>query len=76
MREPGAYSVFAWSGHGRYAGLEVRGGEPGLDELVVTYDTATRDHEIVNTAGEDLVVFTFFGPDLQPDAPTIPAHGR
>jgi len=76
LREPGVYSVFAWSGHGTYAGLEVRGGEPGADELVVTHDVASRDHEIVNTGSEDLVVYTFFGPDLQPHAPTIAPHGR
>lgn len=76
LREPGAYSVFAWSGQGTYAGLEVRGGEPGLDELVVTHDAATRDHEVTNTGAEDLVVFTFFGPDLQSETPTIPAPHR
>jgi hypothetical protein len=74
LREPGAYSVFAWSGQGTYAGHEVRGGEPGLDELVVTFDAATRDHEVANTGNEDLVVFTFFGPDLHVGAPTIPVR--
>ena len=76
LREPGAYSVFAWSGEGTWAGLEVRGGEPGRDELVVTHTAATRDHEVVNTGSEDLVVFTFFGPDLHTEAPTLEVHGR
>jgi hypothetical protein len=75
LREPGVYSVFAWSGEGRYAGQEVRGGEPGRDELVVTHDAATREHEVVSTGSEDLVVFLFFGPDLHADAPTIPRSG-
>jgi hypothetical protein len=74
LREPGAYSVFAWSGQGTYAGLEVCGGEPGRDELVVTYDAATRDHEVTNTGSDDLVVFMFFGPDLHGGAPTIPVR--
>jgi hypothetical protein len=74
LREPGVYSVFVWSGEGTYAGLDVRGGEPGRDELVVTHAAATMDHEVRNTGSEDLVVFTFFGPDLHPDAPTIPVH--
>jgi hypothetical protein len=47
------------------------GGEPGRDELVVTHDAATRDHEVTNTGRDDLVVFTFFGPDLHGGAPTI-----
>jgi hypothetical protein len=71
LREPGVYSVFAWSGCGTYAGIEVCGGEPGRDELVVTHETATSDHHVVNTGSEDLVVFTFFGPDLHLSAPTI-----
>lgn len=76
LREPGVYSVFVWSGEGTYAGLEVSGGEPGRDELVVTHDVATGDHEVVNTGSVDLVAYTFFGPDLQTGAPTIPARGR
>ena len=74
--EPGVYSVFAWSGAGRYAGLDLRGGEPGRDELVVTHDAATREHEVTSTGSEDLVVFLFFGPDLHTAAPTIPVRGR
>jgi hypothetical protein len=76
LREPGVYSVFAWSGTGRYAGQEVRGGEPGRDELVVTHDAATREHEVANTGSEDLVVFLFFGPDLHTEAPSIPRYGE
>jgi hypothetical protein len=76
LREPGVYSAFVWSGQGRHGGLEVRGGDPGLDELVVTHDAATREHEVVNTGSEALVVFTFFGPDLHAETPTIPVHGR
>jgi len=76
LREPGVYSVFIWSGEGSYAGHEVRGGEPGRDELVVSHGAATREHEVVNTGGEDLVVFTFFGPDLHPEVPAIPARAR
>jgi hypothetical protein len=76
LREPGVYSVFVWSGQARYAGLDVQGGAPGRDELVLTHAAATRPHEVVNTGGEDLVLFTFFGPDLQTEAPTIPVHAR
>jgi hypothetical protein len=73
LREPGVYSAFLWAGRGRYAGLEVRSGEPGRDELVVTHDAATREHEIVNDGTDELVVFTFFGPDIHSDVPMIPA---
>ncbi|WP_433288643.1 hypothetical protein [Micromonospora sp. CA-244673] len=76
LREPGVYSVFAWTGDGTLAGHEVRGGEPGRDELVVTHDAATREHEVANTGREDLVLFLFFGPDLHTEAPSIPVRAR
>ena len=73
LREPGVYSVFVWAGSGSYAGTEVRAGEPGRDELVVTHEAAVRDHTIANDGTEELVAFTFFGPDLHVGAPTIQA---
>jgi hypothetical protein len=69
--EPGVYSVFVWAGSGRYAGLEVAGGDSDRDELLIAHDRATRPHHVENTGSEDLVVYTFFGPDLQPSAPRI-----
>jgi hypothetical protein len=73
LREPGVYSVFVWAGSGTYAGMEVCAGEPGRDELVVTHEAAVRDHTVVNDGTEELVAFTFFGPDLHVGAPRIPA---
>ena len=76
LREPGVYSVFAWSGAGTLAGHDLAGGEPGRDELVVTHAAATRDHVVVNTGPDDLVVYLFFGPDLQGATPRIPGGSR
>jgi hypothetical protein len=76
LREPGVYSVFAWSGAGTLAGHDLAGGVPGRDELVVTHAAATRDHVVVSTGPEDLVVYFFFGPDLQGGAPRIPDSSR
>jgi hypothetical protein len=69
LREPGVYSVFVWTGTGRWAGLDVQGGDPGRDELVVTHDAAVVDHDVWNTGVEELVAYLFFGPDLHPDVP-------
>ncbi len=68
--ERGVYNVLVWSGSGRYGGQEVHGGEPGLDELLVVHDAAVAPHIVESTGAEDLVVFKFFGPDINPDAPT------
>lgn len=72
--EPGVHSVFVWSGSGRYAGQEVRGGEPGADELLLVEATATRPHTVVNTGSTDLVAYSIFGPDLQSGTPAAGVH--
>jgi hypothetical protein len=71
VEEPGVYSVFVWSGQGRYAGHEVAGGHSDRDELLITHERATRPHQVDNTGRDDLVVFTFFGPDVHADVPKI-----
>jgi hypothetical protein len=71
VTEPGVYSVFVWSGSGRYAGLDVAGGDHARDELLIAHDRATRPHQVENTGTDELVVYLFFGPDLQPTTPSI-----
>jgi hypothetical protein len=70
-RNAGAHNVLVWSGTGTVGGQEVRGGEPGMDELFLVHDAATRPVPVTNTGVADLVIFTFFGPDINDDAPTI-----
>lgn len=67
--ERGVYNLLAWSGRGTVDGVEVVGGSPGRDELLLVHEAATRPTEFVNTGGEDLLVVKFFGPDVNPDAP-------
>ncbi|MGI5214698.1 hypothetical protein [Plantactinospora sp. CA-290183] len=73
--ERGVYSILVWAGTGRYCGHDVRGGDADRDELLVSYDVATAPHVVENTGDGDLVVFLFFGPDINDDAPTIPPYG-
>ena len=72
ISEPGVYSVFVWAGQGRYAGVDVRGGDADRDELLVVHDAAVRPHTVVNTGTDGLVVFSFFGPDVHADVPMKP----
>ena len=74
--EPGVHSVFIWSGEGRFAGHEVRGGDHCLDELLVSHEAAIRPHEVSCTGREPLVLFTLFGPDLHTEVPVLgaPSH--
>ena len=67
----GVHNVFVWRGSGMYGGSEVRGQEPGMDELLVTHDRAIRGVEVVNTGRDAMVAIKFFGPDVNPDVPMI-----
>ena len=72
--DAGVHNVFVWSGRGTYGGLPVEGGDPALDEVVVTHDRAVRGVEVRNTGTEDLLAIKFFGPDVNRDVPMIERH--
>jgi hypothetical protein len=73
--ERGVYSLLVWSGRGSVGGLPVQGGDPAQDELLVTHDRAVAGVEVRNTGADDLLLITFFGPDINPDVPMIPRRG-
>ena len=62
--EPGAYSLFVWSGSGSVGEHSVEGHVPGSDELLVTADRAARPLEFRNTGPDTLEILMFFGPDI------------
>jgi len=72
--EHGVYSLLAWRGTGTVAGVDVHGGRPGDDELLVVHDVATQPHEIANLGQDELLIVKFFGPDINPDAPPAGVH--
>ena len=72
--DKGVYNILVWRGHGRYDGHEVEGGNHGLDELLVSHDKATAPLVVENTGADDLMIFKFFGPDINLDVPTIPQY--
>jgi hypothetical protein len=69
--ECGVYSLLCWAGTGSVGGHRVRGGDPDQDELLVAHDAAVHPHTVESSGKVDLVILKFFGPDLNPDAPTI-----
>jgi hypothetical protein len=69
--DAGVHNVLVWSGTGTYGGHSVQGGDPTLDELLVTHDRAVAGVEVRNTGREDLLAIKFFGPDVEPDVPMI-----
>jgi hypothetical protein len=68
----GIYTILVLRGKGLYGGQRVVGGQPGLDELLVTHGRATAPLTVENTGHEDLTVIKFFGPDVNPDVPMLP----
>jgi hypothetical protein len=67
----GVHNVLIWTGSGTYGGVEVEGGNPGRDELLVTHDRAVRGVEVQNRGRDAMVAIKFFGPDVNSDVPTI-----
>jgi len=73
-QERGVHSVFVLEGTGRYGGVDVQAGSLGKDELLITHGRASRDLLVENNGDCDLVAVKFFGPDIYPDAPVVPAY--
>jgi hypothetical protein len=69
--DKGVYNVLVWRGKGRYAGYEVEGLNFGHDELLITHDAATKPLMVENTGTDDLIIFKFFGPDINLDIPYL-----
>ncbi len=61
-------------GSGTYGGLPVQGGDPTVDEVLVTHDRAVPASRFATRGREDLLAIKFFGPDVNPDVPMIRAR--
>lgn len=72
----GVYNILVWKGKGKIDGHEVEGKNFGIDEILVTHEKATKGFTIENTGSEDLVLYKFFGPDINDDIPFIKEYKR
>jgi hypothetical protein len=70
----GIYNILVWRGRGRYDGHEVEAGNFGYDELIISHERATVPIVVENAGSEELMIFKFFGPDINLDVPTIPPY--
>lgn len=73
-RDNGVYDILVWAGQGEYGGIDVEGQNPDLDELLICHERAVQPLGVRNTGREDLVIFKFFGPDINPDVPMLPRY--
>jgi len=70
-KDKGVYNILVWRGKGKFAGKDIEAGNFECDELLVSYDRAVKPLTIKNESETDLLLFKFFGPDINMDAPII-----
>jgi hypothetical protein len=69
--DAGVFNILVWKGRGEFDGHAIEGRDPMLDELLVCHDRAVAPLLVRNTGREELVIFKFFGPDINPDVPML-----
>ena len=74
-RDKGAYALLAWEGEGKVDGHKVEAFDFDCDEWIVTHAKATQPLKVENSSKKRLVLFKFFGPDINPDVPMLPKYG-
>lgn len=75
-KDNGVYNILVWKGKGLFAGFEIEGGNFNQDEILVTSDRAQKDLTVENTGQRDLIIYKFFGPDINRDLPMLKHYGR
>ena len=72
--DDGVLNLLVWRGKGYFDGQEIEAGNTGLDELLVCHEKATMPTVVENTGSVDLVIFKFFGPDVNKNVPMLPKY--
>lgn len=70
-KDDGVYNILVWRGTGLFGGIEIEGGNPSKDELLITHNRAVAGVEIINTGSQDLEIIKFFGLDVSKNVPFI-----
>ena len=70
-KDDGVYNILVWRGTGLFGGIEIEGGNPSKDELLITHNRAVGGVEIINTGSQDLEIIKFFGLDVSKNVPFI-----
>ena len=69
--ENGVFNIFIWKGKANFDGFDIEAGKFGYDELLITHDRALKPLTIKNTGSTEIILFKFFGPDINTDIPYI-----
>ncbi|MBN1300187.1 MAG: hypothetical protein JW995_03140 [Melioribacteraceae bacterium] len=73
-KDNGVYNILVWRGKGTYGGAEIEGLNFDKDELLICNDRAVREITVKNTGERDLILFKFFGKDINKNAPMLPKY--
>lgn len=79
-QERGVFNMFIWKGSASVDGTIITAGDFGLDycrdELLITHEKALKGFEIKNTGSDDVILFSYFGPDINLDVPMLKKYGK
>ena len=65
-----------WRGNGRIDCQEIVAHNFNLDEVLVSYAKVVVEIPIANTGTSDLILFKFFGLDINDDVPFIESYPK
>ena len=74
--ENGLYTVLVWKGKGKFNGQFIEANNFENDEFIVSYDSAIKTLKVENTGSVNLILFKFFGKDINLDVPMLPIYSR
>jgi hypothetical protein len=72
--ENGVYNILVWQGKGSVGGFDIEAFNFGNDELLICGQRAVEGIEVQNTGSENLILFKFFGPDINPHVPLLKTY--
>jgi len=67
----GVYNILVWRGKGTFGNVEIKGLNFEKDELLICHQRAINPIEVINTGRRNLIIYKFYGPDINPDVPML-----
>jgi len=74
--DEGVYNLLVWKGRGTFDGLKIESGNFGKDELLIVHRRAVDQIVVENSGDEEMIIFKFFGPDINSDVPMLSKYGK
>jgi len=69
--DQGVYTILVWRGNGTIGNVMIEGLNFEKDELMICHQRAVRPVEITNTGDRNLIIYKFYGPDINSEVPML-----